>query len=309
MPNAWSIEVFHRDDLPDPEGDAALAAARESGVSGLTSVRSIRGYLLPASLLRADVERAAAELLADPIGDRFALHPPGTPPDSRGVRVTVRRHPGVMDPVAASVRRGLALLGVEVERTATFRGYEFAGEAEPAAVLAAVRRTLANETIETVTAGVASHDLPEDPPPRPFERRTHSLRGQGDAALRRISKEGMLSLGLAEMRAVREHFEDLKRDPTDLEPETIAQTWSEHCKHKTFTGRIELEEDGRRETIEDLFASTIRAATETLAAPWCLSVFRDNAGIVALDERHALALKAETHNHPSALEPYGGAGT
>jgi phosphoribosylformylglycinamidine synthase subunit PurSL len=309
VPNAWAIEVFHRDDLPDPEGDAALAAARESGLSGVTSVRSIRGYLLPSSVPRADVERVAADLLADPIGDRFSLHSPGSPPPSRGVRVTVRRHPGVMDPVAASVRRGLSLLGVEVERAATFRGYEFSGEAESASVLASVRRTIANETIETVTAGAAPLDLPEDPPPRPFERRTIPLRGEGDAALRRISKEGMLSLGLAEMRAIRDHFEGLERNPSDLELETIAQTWSEHCKHKTFTGRIELEEEGRRETIEDLFASTIRRATETVAAPWCLSVFKDNAGIVAFDERHALALKAETHNHPSALEPYGGAGT
>ncbi|MGH7149230.1 MAG: hypothetical protein ACREIU_00955, partial [Planctomycetota bacterium] len=119
MPNAWAIEVFHRDDLPDPEGDAALAAVRESGLPGVTSVRSIRGYLLPASVPRAAVERAISDLLADPIGDRAALHSPGALPVSRGVRITVRRHPGVMDPVAASVRRGLALLGVEAERAAT----------------------------------------------------------------------------------------------------------------------------------------------------------------------------------------------
>ncbi|HET6203671.1 MAG TPA: phosphoribosylformylglycinamidine synthase subunit PurL [Planctomycetota bacterium] len=309
MPKAWTVEVFHRDGFGDPEGNGALAAARESGLSGVDSVRSIRGYLLPAALSSTQVERAAAELLADPVGDRFVVLAPGVAPTTEGVRITVRRHPGVLDPVAGSVRRALALLDLEVERAATFRAYEFLGDAKPASVLAAVRRSLANETIETATAGAEPSDLPEDPLPRPFEKRRVPLGGLDEEGLLRISREGMLALSSTEMRAIRDHFEGLGRDPSDLELETIAQTWSEHCKHKTFTGRIELEEDGRRETIVGLFDATIRKATETIAAPWCLSVFRDNAGIVTLDDRHALAFKAETHNHPSALEPYGGAGT
>ncbi|MCP3861510.1 MAG: phosphoribosylformylglycinamidine synthase, partial [Phycisphaeraceae bacterium] len=82
-------------------------------------------------------------------------------------------------------------------------------------------------------------------------------------------------------------------------------TWSEHCKHKTLCGRINFE--GRE--IDNLLGTTIFDATVKLDKPWCLSVFKDNAGIIALDDEMAVCFKVETHNHPSAIEPYGGAGT
>lgn len=127
------------------------------------------------------------------------------------------------------------------------------------------------------------------------------LRAQGDAR--------HLSLNDAEWAAVQAHFKGLKREPTLAEVETIAQTWSEHCKHKTFTSPIRFTEGKKTRTIKNLFQETIVAATSALKKPWCLSVFEDNAGVVAFGKKWALAFKAETHNHPSALEPYGGAET
>ena len=118
-----------------------------------------------------------------------------------------------------------------------------------------------------------------------------------------------LSISELEWGAIQAHFKGLKREPTLAEIETIAQTWSEHCKHKTFTSPIKYTEGRKTRAIKNLFQETIVAATEAVKKPWCLSVFKDNAGVVAFGKKWALAFKVETHNHPSALEPYGGAET
>ena len=111
------------------------------------------------------------------------------------------------------------------------------------------------------------------------------------------------------MEVIQAHFSRLGRNPTDIELEIIAQTWSEHCIHKVFRGIIEYEEDGRKEVIDNLLKSTLFRETEELKKPYCLSVFKDNAGVVEFDREYGIAFKVETHNHPSALEPYGGAET
>ena len=112
------------------------------------------------------------------------------------------------------------------------------------------------------------------------------------------------------MQAIQSHFAGLGRDPTDVEIETLAQTWSEHCVHKTFRGVIEyIENDKQPITINGLLKTTIIQVTEELNKSWCVSVFEDNAGIIEFDNEHNIVFKVETHNHPSAIEPYGGAGT
>ena len=130
-----------------------------------------------------------------------------------------------------------------------------------------------------------------------------------DTRLMQISREGVLSLNLPEMQTIQAYFKRLGRNPTDVELETLAQTWSEHCVHKTFRGVIEYKEGGNSEIIDNLLKQTIMRVTSELDKPWCVSVFKDNAGIVEFDEQYNLTFKVETHNHPSALEPYGGAGT
>jgi phosphoribosylformylglycinamidine synthase II len=129
-----------------------------------------------------------------------------------------------------------------------------------------------------------------------------------------LSRQRGLSLNAEEMIAIQNYFKLIGREPSEAELETIAQTWSEHCKHKTFRAAIEhVEKDEmgleRRRYYTDLLKNTIVRVTDELKRDFCLSVFKDNAGIVSFDGETALAFKAETHNHPSALEPYGGAGT
>ncbi len=120
-----------------------------------------------------------------------------------------------------------------------------------------------------------------------------------------ISREMGLGLSLIEMKAVQKHFRQLRRKPTDVELQTIGQTWSEHCFHKTFKGKIEF--DG--EKIDSLFKTYISRVAEEIRPSWCFSIFEDNAGIVHFHKDWGIAIKVETHNHPSAVEPFGGAAT
>ena len=120
-----------------------------------------------------------------------------------------------------------------------------------------------------------------------------------------INTELSLGFSVEELKVIQAYFKKEKRSPTDVELQTISQTWSEHCCHKTFKGKIELY--GRE--IQSLFKTYIAKATKQLKAPWCVSVFEDNAGIVKFDNGFGIAAKVETHNHPSAVEPFGGAAT
>src|SRR3990170_1107803 len=126
-----------------------------------------------------------------------------------------------------------------------------------------------------------------------------------DRNLVEISDELVLGLNLQETKAVQTYFKQKKRNPTDVELQTIAQTWSEHCYHKTFKGKIRV---GNR-TINSLFKTYIAKATKEIHPSWCYSVFEDNAGIIRFDKGYGIAAKVETHNHPSAVEPFGGAAT
>jgi phosphoribosylformylglycinamidine synthase II len=126
-----------------------------------------------------------------------------------------------------------------------------------------------------------------------------------ESQLSEISRELGLGLSVQEMQAVRAYFKRAGRNPTDVELQTIAQTWSEHCCHKTFKGRIRV---GNKE-INSLFKTYIAKATREINPEWCFSVFEDNAGIVLFDRDYGIAAKVETHNHPSAVEPFGGAAT
>ncbi len=132
-----------------------------------------------------------------------------------------------------------------------------------------------------------------------------ALSKASDAQLLEISRRLGLGLSMQEMRAVQAYFKKEGKNPTDVELQTIAQTWSEHCYHKTFKGKIRV---GNKE-ISSLFKTYIAKATQKINPDWCFSVFEDNAGIVLFDKGYGIAAKVETHNHPSAVEPFGGAAT
>ncbi|RCL19437.1 phosphoribosylformylglycinamidine synthase [Anaplasma marginale] len=128
-----------------------------------------------------------------------------------------------------------------------------------------------------------------------------------DEELEKISKHGIdgrgpLNLSLEAMHAIRTYFDGENRPPNDIELETLAQTWSEHCKHNIFSAQID-------EIKEGLYRHCIKRATSDINSPMCISVFSDNAGAITFDDDFLVVAKVETHNSPSALDPFGGAET
>ncbi len=139
----------------------------------------------------------------------------------------------------------------------------------------------------------------------PFSLFEVGLNKAVDRRLIEISNKLGVGLNLEEMRSVKEYFAEKRRNPTDVELQTIGQTWSEHCCHKTFKGKVNF----RGKEIDGLFKTYISKPFKKIKPDWCFSVFEDNAGIVKFDRNYGIAIKVETHNHPSAVEPFGGAAT
>lgn len=140
-----------------------------------------------------------------------------------------------------------------------------------------------------------------------FELSEINVLDANEKELLQISSELGVGLSLKEMKHVKQYFSNKGRNPTDVELQTIGQTWSEHCYHKTFKGDI-VTAKGKL-LVTNMFKEYIAKVTRELNLPWCLSVFEDNAGIVDFENGYAIAAKVETHNHPSAIEPFGGAAT
>jgi phosphoribosylformylglycinamidine synthase subunit PurSL len=330
MPRVHRFEVRPLANAGDPVGDAAQREALRLGFSP-ESVRSARVYLIEADLDEAQQTKLVEGLLVDPVIETGSAG--ASPPPAGSSLIEIHPLPGVMDPAAQSVTQAVkSLLGVE-PGVSTGRRFEFAGiDAVSARTIA--ERVLANPVVHGI------HDAPHLPEHLPqghepkFQLGHIPIRDLDDDALERLSRDAHLFLSLDEMRCIRDEYRQLEREPTDIELETLAQTWSEHCVHKTLKSTIryrgEPDTPGARDpidwsnrpghtvhedgsvTIDNLLKSTVAAATHELVTDgldWTLSVFVDNAGIIAFDDNNAVCVKVETHNHPSAIEPYGGAAT
>jgi phosphoribosylformylglycinamidine synthase len=314
----WEVEI--RPQGVDGERERVcdqfdLLTQSERGGDLITA--AARGFLLEGeSLTRDAAQRLLDELLLDPVAEFAVLNKLGG--KSAGQAYTVLLKPGVMDPVAESVMQAAADLGVPVQAVRTFRRYYGADTIRSMDRDTLFRKVLANDAIEHVAVGPLSADHLAVGRPYTFQLVTVPLRDLDDAGLMKVSKDGTLALTVEEMRTIQAHFRDQGRDPTDCELESIAQTWSEHCSHKTLKGEIEYTEtiDGRTTTKrfknllkETVFAATVQVRKDLGERDFCVSVFADNAGVVMFDDKHHLCIKVETHNRPSAIEPYGGANT
>ncbi|MEM1447316.1 MAG: phosphoribosylformylglycinamidine synthase subunit PurS, partial [Planctomycetota bacterium] len=270
----------------------------------------------------------------------------GVSDSDAAVSVEVHYLPGVMDPVAESTQDAIremlpALTDVQV-RTGTRYDFSLDPETQDQAPRPTAEdfrgfaeAQLANTVVQSVHLDPYKPDVFVRGGAYDFNLTYIPIRGLDDAALEVMSREAHLFLSLDEMREIQRYYQEAQREPTDVELETLAQTWSEHCVHKTlkstvsytttdkesldiFRGKAghEIADDGTV-TIHNLLKTTVAAATFDLKKKWqgtdredwLVSVFDDNAGIIRFDDTHGVAIKVETHNHPSALEPYGGAAT
>lgn len=297
------IDVYLKPDVHDARGQALLGEIRDLGICTVTDVHVADIYWLDAELSSADLSRLCRELLADPLLQecRTDTGPPHhEEPDTHAVEVTYNS--GVTDPVQQTILKAIDDMGIAGVREAkTGTRYVVKGPVSDEELGLITRRLLVNPIVQYVVNG-GSVSFGERPRYE-FQLKRVPLLNAGESQLPELA--GHFGFNEAEMRAVVSYFKRIGRDPTDAELETLAQTWSEHCVHKTFKARINF--DGR--VIDNLFESTIVRATEELDKSWCLSVFRDNAGVIDFDGEQAVCFKVETHNHPSAVEPYGGAAT
>lgn len=311
----WEVEIHTVAGEVDREGERILQEVQSRGLNSIRTVQSAKSYLIEGRLSPGDIERAA-QLLRDPVVERTTVCqlPATNGSDPGALLLNVLFKPGVTDNVGHTAAEALETLGLKVERVSVCRKYWINADAQAEHVARLSSRVLSNDAIERVIPG----PLPLTTLAIDSEYRfalTHvSIRSMDDNALMTLSKSGQLYLSLEEMQTIREHFRSLDRDPTDIELETIAQTWSEHCSHKTLAGRISYRDDSGTRQFENMLKETIFAATQSIRKSlgdqdWCVSVFKDNAGIVRFSETDDVCIKVETHNHPSALEPYGGANT
>lgn len=314
----WEVDIY------PAEGQADLAARRvrtdaaDLQLATNLAVRSASGFLVEGPLDEAAARKIADELLADRVVERTVVAPVGDerlarPPGGEKQLVHVLMKPGVMDPVAQSALSAIADFGLRPEAVRTLRKY-WLGDLADDKLKLLCQKVLANDAIEQVVVGPLRLERLEFGSPYKFALVTTPIRELDDDGLMRLSRDGQLYLKIAEMRTIQAHFRELGREPTDVELETIAQTWSEHCSHKTLAGRIAYRDERGERRFDNMLKETIFAATQEIRRrlgddDWCVSVFKDNAGVVRFDEQFNVAFKVETHNHPSAIEPYGGANT
>ena len=309
------VEIALKPDMLDPAGLEAQAELEAAGLSDVRAVRVARVFFLGGRLGPLGAHQAAAGVLADPVQDEFVVDGTVTLARPEGAGrgkprlVTVIRKSGVTNPEAESARIALTGIGLDVEAVQSARIYAIWTTSSQAETLRAARRALGNDVIEDVASGrPAQYRFPRPKAAR-VRRRTVALRKLTGPALQKLSAEMGLSLSQLEMQTIQEHFKTLRREPTDVELETLAQTWSEHCKHKTLAGAVRMQHGDDTRVYENLLKETVFEATRKLDKDWCWSVFVDNAGVIDFDGEDGVCMKVETHNHPSAIEPYGGAGT
>ena len=326
------IEIATRRGLRDARGEHVARRVRSFLDIPVSNVRTRDVYHIEADLTETEISQIVQEF-ADPVLQVGAVGKADDGSFDIGIRVAYK--PGVADPVGKSAKVAIQdTLGRQLgDDAAVYTSIVYLltgvdreqGERIAYELLAnPVIQNLTLATYEEWQSAPADMAIPKVPISEPPKVQAIDLSGS-DEDLQRISREGMLALSLEEMQTIRDHFAAMGKDPrrqelalgsspTDVELECLAQTWSEHCKHKIFNSGITYYEDDQRHKIESLFKTYIRGVTEKIhqdlesdgGQSWLVSVFHDNAGVVTFDDSIHLVYKVETHNSPSALDPYGG---
>lgn len=314
----WQIEIFPAEGFENRIATETAADAIGIGLDPAIKIDAKHGFLVQANLGDDEIQRIASHLLVEPVVEDHVIDNIGSSQlnqvdGNNQAVVYVLPKPGVTDPQAESAKTAIKEMGFAVEAVRTYRKF-IISDANEEQLQLLKSKVLANDSIEqTVDAPLQLTELTAGSSYR-YELSRVDLRSADDERLDQISREGTLSLTTIEMQTIQAHYKELERDPTDIELETIAQTWSEHCSHKTLAGRIAYTDENGTRNFENMLKETVFAATQTIRAKlgdadWCVSVFKDNAGIIEFDGQNNLTFKVETHNRPSALEPYGGANT
>jgi phosphoribosylformylglycinamidine synthase len=305
------------------------------GIGAITSIRTATVYCINATLFAEELTALAEGPLSDPIVQDYSINSAFCKEFDWMVEVGFR--PGVTDNAGRTAKEAV-IIALQKDFPADFSVHTatqffISGSCSRKQVDRIADEILANTLIQTST--VYSRDewlklhTGEFAAPLVSESHIPALFREinlnaDDERLVTISKEGMLALSLSEMKAIKAYFGrpevvaqrkkmELPDGITNVELEILAQTWSEHCKHKIFNATITYYENENAPTvIAGLFKNYIQKTTSSVRAAKgakdiCLSVFKDNAGVIKFNADSAVVFKVETHNSPSALDPYGGA--
>ncbi|MDD2366642.1 MAG: phosphoribosylformylglycinamidine synthase subunit PurL [Desulfuromonadaceae bacterium] len=328
------IEVKLKGGVRDARGERIKREMEHFFHIAVNNVSTIDVYTLDAELSEAELALAAAGPFSDQVIQDWSIGAPLASDFDFAVEVGFR--PGVTDNVGRTAREAVTYLTgrpfAEGEGAYYSVQYLFKGELSLSDVERIATGLLCNKLIQRYSILSAADFkaqggfpvyLPKVSSESKVEVREINLEVSDDE-LMQISKDGVLALTLDEMKIIQTHYRDtavvaergklgLGAKPTDVELECLAQTWSEHCKHKIFAGTVHYEDEhGNKQEIKSLFKSFIQRTTKDVRErmgdkDFCLSVFKDNAGVIKFNDKHSLVFKVETHNSPSALDPYGGA--
>jgi len=283
----FRVEVERRN---DPRGRLIKDDFASFGFDAIDHIQVRDVYYLHGDITNQLAERIARDLLCDPVIEEYRIG------DPQGFEILF--NPGVTDPREDSIRKALADLDIKIDGVKTGTNYIITGSYDETRLQQTAGLFLFNPLVQHI-----KHAEEEVYKPAEYKLAVHTVDLSGD--LMEISHGMGLFLSNIEMKQIKEYFKKEGKKPTDVELESIAQTWSEHCRHKTFLGKIAID----HERIDNLLKNTIIRATHEIDHPMCLSVFHDNSGVIDFDDEYGVCFKVETHNHPSALEPYGGAAT
>lgn len=310
---ARRIEVSYKKGIKDPLSNSIKQKISDIFNLKITDIKIIDCYNIDFDFFDNHLKRVCDELLNDPIIQEYSFRE--SIAKEFDFLIEVGFKPGVTDNVGKTTSEAIKeIIGID---TKVFTSKQFAikGKIKRKDAELISKQLLSNELIENIIIFDKPQKIMQPILPKIKENTEPQINtinlNVSDKELIEISKKGVLALNLEEMKTIKDYFKKEGRNPTDAELEVFAQTWSEHCKHKIFNAEINYNdlETGKKEKINSLFKTYIQSATDKIGKQknFLVSVFKDNAGIIKFDKENNLVFKVETHNSPSALDPYGGA--
>lgn len=281
---------------PTSSTDLIAEIKKILSINSISRIETAKVYRLEGLNKKQTIEFAKVALV-EPITQAFTLEKPIFKSDSNIVEIAYK--PGVMNPEVGSIAKAAADLGYKLKAADSSHEYAFWGKLNTKDLERIVERFLANETTEYRVVKKPKTLLISAQTPK---SKLIPIRRLLDSNLLGLSKD-RLFLNLEEMKVIQSYFRKMHRDPTDAEIEILAQSWSEHCVHKTFKAKLTI--DGKQK------APLITRIKQTAKynPKLIVSAFDDNSGVIDFYDGYAINGKVETHNSPSAIEPYGGAMT
>ncbi|PIP12447.1 MAG: phosphoribosylformylglycinamidine synthase subunit PurL [bacterium (Candidatus Stahlbacteria) CG08_land_8_20_14_0_20_40_26] len=288
------IEIKRENDI---RGERVRQDIEDLGLSS-GKVEVLDVYLIYGDITDEEFLRIV-EVVTDPVSEEWGVFK-----FAKNTKIIeVALNPGVMDPVAIDTLDVIEKIGIEIDGVKTLKKYVFY-DTDDKTVNLAKERVLLNPLIQHIVMGKETLEMV-----KPGKKRTPTVNVSSltEKELLDLSESMGLFLNKEEMKDISHYFSKEGRAPTIAELETFGILWSEHCSHKTMRGNVKIRNS--KFEIRNLLKSTVMKVTEDLKKPWVISAFKDNAGIVEFNDEYAVCFKVETHNHPSALEPFGGAAT